>query len=36
MTDERRQSPKSYSYWKRNRLPLFGRMSLTIVVVESL
>jgi hypothetical protein len=31
----RQQSPKSYWYSKRNCLPLLGRMSLNLVVVES-
>jgi hypothetical protein len=35
-TSCRQPSPKSYSYPKRNRLPLFGRMALSFVVVESL
>src|SRR5437773_4168845 len=30
------ESPKSYSYTNRNRLPSLGRMSLIFVVVESL
>ena len=29
-------SPKSYSYLKANRLPVFGRISLSVVAVESM